>query len=172
MDTSDTDFPTGDLRVSDAERDRALSELSAAFQAGRITAEEFDERSGQVLASRTGKELTAPLADLPRVARPAPAARRPAPTPEQRARFRAGAGVAIVIGLFSALDSLGHALPPVPTAAQRELARAIMAQQGINVPAGWPPNPGFDWAGTITPGVFAVLLITLGIILLRRASRA
>ena len=43
MDTAAGDFPDGDLRVSDAERDRALSVLSAALQAGRITAEEFDE---------------------------------------------------------------------------------------------------------------------------------
>jgi hypothetical protein len=45
-------YPSGDLRVSDAERDRALSELSEALQAGRITAEEFDQRSGQVLPAR------------------------------------------------------------------------------------------------------------------------
>src|SRR5580658_11339063 len=65
-------YPPGDLRVSDAERDRALSELSEALQVGRITAGEFDQRSGQVLGARTGKELTAPLADLP------PAGRAPA----------------------------------------------------------------------------------------------
>ncbi len=65
MDTDARGFPPGDLRVSYADRDRALSELSEAFQTGRITADEFDQRSGQVLGARTGKELTAPLADLP-----------------------------------------------------------------------------------------------------------
>ena len=64
MDTDARGFPFGDLRVSDTDRDRALSELSKAFQTGRITADEFDQRSGQVLGARTGKELTAPLADL------------------------------------------------------------------------------------------------------------
>ena len=58
-------FPPGELRVSDAERERALSELSEAYQAGRITADEFDRRSTQALNARTGTELTAPLADLP-----------------------------------------------------------------------------------------------------------
>jgi hypothetical protein len=65
MDSDARRFPPGDLRVSDAERDRALSELSEAYQAGRITADEFDQRSTQALSARTGKELTTPLADLP-----------------------------------------------------------------------------------------------------------
>ena len=58
-------FPPGDLRVSDAERDLAVSELSRAFQAGRLTAEEFNDRSEQAFAARTGNELVALLADLP-----------------------------------------------------------------------------------------------------------
>jgi hypothetical protein len=65
MQTATRNFPSGDLRVSDADRDRAVSELSEAFQAGRITADEFGQRSGQALAARTGKELTALLTDLP-----------------------------------------------------------------------------------------------------------
>jgi hypothetical protein len=60
----------GDLRVSDADRDRALLDLSDAYQVGRITAEEFDHRSMQALSARTGKELGALLADLPRDATP------------------------------------------------------------------------------------------------------
>ena len=65
MDGVDRGCPPDGLRVSDADRERALSELSEAFRVGRITADEFDQRSGQVLRSRTGKELTALLADLP-----------------------------------------------------------------------------------------------------------
>ena len=80
MDRAGWNYPRDHVRVSDADRDRALSELSAAFQAGRITADEFEQRSGQALAARTGKELTALLADLP-VER-APAAR----TAPERAR--------------------------------------------------------------------------------------
>ncbi len=65
MNTATRDYPAGDLRVCDADRDRALRELSEAFQAGRITADEFDQRSQQALSARTGKELTVLLADLP-----------------------------------------------------------------------------------------------------------
>jgi hypothetical protein len=80
--TATRDYPPGDLRVSDADRDRALSELSEAFQVGRITAGEFDQRSGQALRARTGKELTGLLADLPLDR--APAARAAGPAPARR----------------------------------------------------------------------------------------
>jgi hypothetical protein len=59
------DYPPGDLRVSDADRDRAVAELSEHFEAGRLTAEELDERTGRALQARTGKELTDLFADLP-----------------------------------------------------------------------------------------------------------
>ena len=38
---ADRGFPPGDFRVSDADRDRALSELGEAFWVGRITVGEF-----------------------------------------------------------------------------------------------------------------------------------
>lgn len=66
MNTTTRDYPRGDLRVSDADRDRALAELSGHFQAGRLTPGEFDERSGRALRARTGTELAGLLADLPR----------------------------------------------------------------------------------------------------------
>lgn len=83
MDGAGRGFPPGDLRVSDADRDRALFELSEALRVGRITADEFDQRSGQALRSRTGKELTALLADLPLAAPPrhAPPSRNQPITP-------------------------------------------------------------------------------------------
>jgi hypothetical protein len=77
MDGVGRGFPPGDLRVSDADRDRALAELSEAFRVGRITADEFDQRSGQAQRARTGKELTALLADLPLDGRPRDRRHRP-----------------------------------------------------------------------------------------------
>ena len=65
MDPVTPDYPAGDLRVSDADRDRAISALGEHFQAGRLTADEFDERSSQALQSRTGKQLAALFTDLP-----------------------------------------------------------------------------------------------------------
>lgn len=70
-------YPPGDLRVSDADRDAVLSELSEHFQAGRLTAAEFDDRAGRALAARTGKELAVLMSDLPSAA--SAASRRPGP---------------------------------------------------------------------------------------------
>jgi hypothetical protein len=65
VDSVNRDYPPGDLRASDADRDRAVGELSQHFEAGRLTAEELDERTGRALRARTGKELVDLLADLP-----------------------------------------------------------------------------------------------------------
>jgi hypothetical protein len=59
-----TNLPA-EVRASDADRDAALSDLSEHFQAGRLTAGEFDERTDQALAARTMGELRSLLADLP-----------------------------------------------------------------------------------------------------------
>jgi hypothetical protein len=64
------DYPA-DMRASDADRDAVLSELGEHFQAGRLTAAEFDERAGQALAARTWGELKDLLRDLP-AGRPGP----------------------------------------------------------------------------------------------------
>jgi Domain of unknown function (DUF1707) len=55
----------GELRVSDADRDLAVSELSEHFRAGRLTMEELDARTGQALQARTSGELASLFADLP-----------------------------------------------------------------------------------------------------------
>jgi hypothetical protein len=65
MDTGTRGFPRGDIRVSDAERDQAVSELSEHFQAGRLTQDEFDDRSGVALEARTGADLDGLFGDLP-----------------------------------------------------------------------------------------------------------
>ena len=83
MGTDARGFPPGDLRVSDGERDRALSELSEAYQVGRITAGEFDHRSTQALSAQTGKELAAVLADLPLDGSPARAVPAVTATPRR-----------------------------------------------------------------------------------------
>jgi len=68
MDTSPRASAAGYLRVSDADRDSALAELSEHFQAGRLTAAELDERTGQALSARTGENLAGLMADLPPLA--------------------------------------------------------------------------------------------------------
>jgi hypothetical protein len=104
MNGTSRDYPAGALRVSDAERDRAVSELSEHFQAGRLTSEEFDERSGLALRARTGNDLAQLLADLPRPAAPAPPAPGPGAPVARASRLLYAAPAAIVLAvLLSAL---------------------------------------------------------------------
>jgi hypothetical protein len=65
MSTQARGFPSGEMRASDADRDLALAELSEHFQTGRLTQEEFDERSARALRARTGQELSELFTDLP-----------------------------------------------------------------------------------------------------------
>jgi len=171
MDRAGWNYPPGDLRVSDADRDQALHELGLAFKVGRITAEEFEQRSRQALGARTGKDLTALLADLP--LDEALAARATALQRADRVRStRIAIGVSATAAFVFALSALAAALKPGLSLQQRELVRAAMERQGMQVPPGFPPNPGFNWVGTIAPGVIAVLLVVLIVCLRVRLARA
>jgi Domain of unknown function (DUF1707) len=92
-------YPAGDLRVSDADRDRAISDLSEHFQAGRLTADEFDERSSQALQSRTGQQLSALFADLP----PGRAAITSPPPPGPAPAARIGLAAPVLLGVLASL---------------------------------------------------------------------
>jgi len=79
MDEEARRYQPGAMRASDADRDAVLAELSKHFQAGRLTLEEFDERSDQALRARTYGELAELTTDLP--AAPRPLAPNPQPRP-------------------------------------------------------------------------------------------
>ncbi len=53
------------MRASDRDRDSANGLLQTAYAEGRLTKDEYDERSGKVLASQTFDQLQALTADLP-----------------------------------------------------------------------------------------------------------
>lgn len=57
--------PSVQMKASDADRDAVLADLSEHFQAGRLTAGEFEDRTGRALAARTWGELGDLLQDLP-----------------------------------------------------------------------------------------------------------
>lgn len=67
------------LRVSDADRDAAISELGEHFQAGRLDPAELEDRTGRALRARIGSDIDELLADLPR--RPQAPARQPPARP-------------------------------------------------------------------------------------------
>jgi Domain of unknown function (DUF1707) len=145
MDTDARGFPLGDLRVSDAERDRAVSELSAAFQAGRITADEFDQRSTQAWGARTGSQLTATLADLPLDRSPVDDALADAASPR--------GGDSYLVPRFTVAASL------------TAICFASIAVSSAS-------QPGVGWSGALTPAAVSVLCFLLVILLNVRARRA
>src|SRR4051812_49775858 len=53
------------VRASDAERERALEALRDHFAAGRLEAEEFEDRAALITKARDRVELRAALAGLP-----------------------------------------------------------------------------------------------------------
>ncbi len=59
------------LRISDADRESAVDLLGEQYALGRLTRDEFDERSDAVWSAKTQGDLAPIFADLP-VRRPAP----------------------------------------------------------------------------------------------------
>jgi hypothetical protein len=167
MDRGGWHYPPGDFRVSDADRDQALSELGVALRAGRITADEFEERSGQTLQSRTGSELVALLADLP-VEHAAVATRTTALDPARRAMAARVSAVAAVGAFSFATAAAVAALSSGPSLSQEE---SMGVSHGLPPPVFPPSWPGFDWAGTLTPAAIAVLLVMLVVYLQMRLAR-
>ncbi|HET6708490.1 DUF1707 domain-containing protein [Amycolatopsis sp.] len=85
-----TEVPSPQLRISDQNRESALSALGEHMTAGRIDIDEYGERSARITAAKTRGELGEIFADLPAphpryedvpqaVAAPEPAPAAPAP---------------------------------------------------------------------------------------------
>lgn len=58
------------LRIGDAERDRAIAALGDHFAAGRLNAEEFEQRVDQAIKARFNSDLEPLFVDLPRTVEP------------------------------------------------------------------------------------------------------
>jgi hypothetical protein len=62
-----------DLRIGDAERDAAMTQLREHFAAGRLTLDELTERIGLALTAKTQRQIEELMADLPRIRTASPA---------------------------------------------------------------------------------------------------
>jgi hypothetical protein len=96
------------IKASDSDRDAVVSDLGEHFQAGRLTAGEFDERMGRALAARTWGELRDLLADLP-AAQPEPrasAAMSPSARPSRSSGRFAPPPIAVLAGIGIAVAVL------------------------------------------------------------------
>jgi hypothetical protein len=130
MITTTDSYAAPQMKASDADRDAVLAVLSEHFQAGRLTSQELEERTGTALAARTHGELAALTSDLPG---PVPAA-GPAPAvagwPGRAARppllpvvgvlaLIAIAEVAVHLSLGRQGDSIWWAIPVAAIALRR-----------------------------------------------------
>jgi len=84
------------MRIGDTEREQALAALGEHMSAGRLTIDEYGERSAKVTAARTRGELLELFTDLPdpkpgAVPRPVAAPQPPATVPEAKVEKRSNA---------------------------------------------------------------------------------
>jgi hypothetical protein len=101
--------PQPETRIGDAEREAAVHALGEHFAAGRLTKDEYDERSGQAWTARTRSQLDPLFADLPRPQAPRPDAARGWTTPPGRRPGWWGRGwVVPVLVIVVALTVLTH----------------------------------------------------------------
>jgi hypothetical protein len=101
-----------DLRASDDDRQAVIDRLSAHFRAGRIDAEELEERTAVATAAKTYGELAALEADLPEPQAPAPSRARHAG--ERVLGALSFSAILWIIWLATGAD--GFAWPLIPTA--------------------------------------------------------
>ena len=100
----------GDLRASQAERERVIELLKDAFVQDRLTKDEFDLRVGQVFTSRTRAELAAVTGALPAepaTAQPATPARAEVEPPV----VRPGPLIAVATAVCAGVWMLGFLVP-------------------------------------------------------------
>ena len=90
--------PQPELRIGDADREAAASALGEHFASGRLTHEEYDERSARVWSAKTNSDLSPLFTDLPPLGRGRPqpgtpgrdTGRRPMPMGADRGGARTG----------------------------------------------------------------------------------
>ena len=147
MTTAPRRFPAGNMRASDADRDRALAELTDHYQAGRISTEEFDDRSGQALQARTGKELADLFADLPED--------QPTWVDPSAAAGWSGQGVPAQLDPRPVTRSGSGAVTPVVRTAATAAAVAALIFAALLL----GHRDGHPWAGLIVPLLVAMLVL-------------
>jgi hypothetical protein len=133
----------GLLRTSRADREHVIGVLQVAFVQGRLAYDEFEDRVGQTLVSRTYAELSAVTADLPALLIGAQLPRAPAAVvPHQRSM---SAAAKFVVGGFVALAvALGGLVVWVRTDSPLGLLGAALAVVGASVIAGTAMGEAWD----------------------------
>jgi hypothetical protein len=98
------------MRAATADRDRVIDLLTAAYGEGRLTKDEFDERSARALAGKTYADLSQVVADLPGGAPAAVQPYRPGyyPAPRPTSGLAVASLVCGILGISLPAAILGH----------------------------------------------------------------
>jgi hypothetical protein len=108
-----------DLRVSDAERQVVVERLAAHYGAGRLDAEELEERTARANAAKTRGELVVLEADLPDAepaVAPAPRVKREL-SRQQREKIAGSLTIVVILWVvWLASGASGFVWPAIPTA--------------------------------------------------------
>ena len=96
-----------ELRIGDAERERAASQLAEHYAVGRITQEEHTERLDRIWAAKTQSELDPVFADLPGHA-PTAGPRPTLPRPGTSRRRRPPALLVVLLVVLAVVAVLTH----------------------------------------------------------------
>jgi uncharacterized Tic20 family protein len=138
LDVMSTNFehPSLTMQVTPEQRDRAEGWLQNAYADGRLTEDEFDRRIGQVISSRTRKDLNEAFYGLVHVPMPSQAvgihpAYQPLVRPGTRQQAGRGAGAlahwsVFLIWIFG--PGLVYALSAPGSYARKEAAKAFNFQ--------------------------------------------
>ena len=103
--TTTTTVPADDVRASDRERERVVSDLRTHAADGRLTVEELEARVDRALSATTRRDLASLTGDLPRARRPRDAGRRSDGVSEH---FRTYVGVMALLVVIWALTGAGY----------------------------------------------------------------
>ncbi len=100
-----SEYQPSDIRVSDAEREEALTKLGEHMSAGRLDIDEYGERSAKVATAKTRGELLDLFGDLPD---PKPTFGQPRGTvaPRERGFVEKVAPVAIPVAAILAVGAV------------------------------------------------------------------
>lgn len=144
---------SGRIRVSDAEREAVVTQLSTATAEGRLTLEEFEERVGRAYGSRVQGELGSLLDDLP------PAVHHPVTSLQVADPVNNVARVGMFVGFGAVLA--GATAPPLAFFAG--VAAIVLGVLGLRR-AHEDPEAGGQveaWAAIVTGAVGFVLMLVM-----------
>jgi Domain of unknown function (DUF1707) len=106
-----------EVRAGDDERQATIDRLAQHFRAGRLSAEELEERTAAAHAARTRGDLATLEADLPTAGGPGPSAATLDRSRRTRERAVSIVAISVFLWIIWAVTSAGFPWPIFPTAA-------------------------------------------------------